>query len=164
MKKHYLLPAIIICLSFSAAVLAQQSGLTPEQEEIRQQLEAYKLSINRADTALASSFWAKSDDVSFIHPRGHEKGWQQVRDNFYGRFASVFTTRDLKSHREVFNVYGDLAVVEFYWIFDAIFKADDKPMQSKGRETQIWRRQGGAWRLFHIHYSGLPASGEREGF
>ena len=68
---------------------------------------------------------------------------------------TMFKTRDLKSSNEIINVYNDVAWVEFYWVFDASF-TDGKPMQTKGRETQILKKIDNQWRIVHVHYSGMP--------
>ena len=36
-------------------------------------------------------------------------------------FGSRFTKRELKTYDETITLYGDSAVVEFYWVFDATF-------------------------------------------
>lgn len=80
-------------------------------------------------------------------------------------FGSRFSKRDLKSYDETITLYGDMAIVEFYWIFDATFVGDDpKQLQTRGRETQVLKKIDKQWRIVHVHYSGMPKTGEREGF
>ncbi len=53
-------------------------------------------------------------------------------------FGNRFTKRDLKSHTESIGIYGDMAILEFYWVFDATFSGPDPDqMQSKVRESQV---------------------------
>ncbi|MBL7844341.1 MAG: nuclear transport factor 2 family protein [Cyclobacteriaceae bacterium] len=158
MKRTILTSAILLV---SILIIAQK----PSKDElaIKQLIEDYKISINKADTILGAKIWAHVPEVSFIHPRGHEKGWKGVKDNFYGMFRTRFNTRDLKSYDEKISVYDEVAWVEFYWIYDATY-SDDKPMQSKGRETQILKKFGKDWKIVHVHYSGMPVTGERQGF
>ena len=132
-------------------------------KEIKQLIEDYKVSINKADTILGAKVWADVPEVTFIHPRGHEKGWKGIKDNFYGMFRTMFKTRDLKSNNEIINVYGDVAWIEFYWVFDATFN-DGNIIQTKGRETQILKKIGNQWQIVHVHYSGLAMTGEKQGF
>ncbi|MDX2046360.1 MAG: nuclear transport factor 2 family protein [Chitinophagaceae bacterium] len=158
MKKIILSLLVILVSSFC---FAQKS--IKDEGEIKQLIEDYKVSINKADTLLGARVWADVPEVSFIHPKGHEKGWKGVKDNFYGMFRTVFKTRDLKSDNEVINVYGNVAWVEFYWVYDATF-ADGQAIQTKGRETQILKKEDNKWRIVHVHYSGMPVTGERRGF
>ena len=78
-------------------------------------------------------------------------------------FAETFVKRDLKTSDERISVYGDAAWAEFYWVFDTTLK-DDTPLQTKGRETQIWKKEGAEWRLIHVHYSGPPVTAPGQGF
>ena len=127
--------------------------------EIKRILEDYKRSVNEADTLLAKTFWLTNSEVSFIHPGGHEIGWEAIKQGIYERFGRLFTTRDLKSYKERISMYGDMAVLEFYWIFDATFAGDDPvPVQTKGRESQVLKKIDDHWRIVHIHYSGMPDS------
>jgi hypothetical protein len=127
-------------------------------------INQYAQSIEQADTVLASKFWAKTHDVSFIHPRGHEHGWSEVKSNIYGMFGTIFTIRKLNCFNEKVAVYGNVAMVEFYWIFDATFKMNNNSIQTKGRETQIWKKVNSEWRLVHVHYSNMPVNAEGQGF
>src|SRR5690606_6420042 len=45
----------------------------------------------------------------------------------------------------------------FYWTFNATLRENGSPVVTRGRETQIYRRENGQWRIVHIHYSSMPA-------
>jgi len=62
------------------------------------------------------------------------------------------------------DVSGDAAVAEFYWDFTAKFRKDGSQIATHGRETQVYYKREGSWRLAHVHYSGMPVSMERQGF
>ena len=119
----------------------------------------YTHSIDQADTVLGSEVWSNTDEVSFINPRGNEYGWNGVK-NIYIFFRDNFTTRKLTFFDLKFADYGNVAWMEFYWIFDATLKMNNSPVQTKGRETQIWRKVNSEWRLVHVHYSGMPDPGQ----
>jgi ketosteroid isomerase-like protein len=148
------------------AVSSPQPKVKADQEAIKDQIVKYVRSIDGADTKLAAEVWADSAEVTFIHPRGHEKGWDQVKKNFYEKtMAGPFSERKLKIVGDVsVHVYGDAAWAEFYWDFVAKFKKDGTPLHTKGRETQVFHKEGGGWRLVHVHYSGMPVGGGRSGF
>jgi len=132
---------------------------------IRSLIEKYAKSIDGADTALAAEVWLNSPDVSFIHPLGHEHGFEQIKQNVYMRLmGDTFLERKLSVHDVSVHVYGDAAWAEFYWDFDAKFRKDGSPLTTHGRETQLYQKEQGRWRLVHVHYSGTPATAERKGF
>jgi hypothetical protein len=111
---------------------------------------------------LASRLWAHTGEVSFIYPRGHEYGWKGVK-KIIAFFRDNFTTRKLSFYNLKSAVYNDFAWVEFYWVFDATMKMNDTPVQTRGRETQVWRKIDREWRLVHVHYSGMPVTGPDQG-
>jgi ketosteroid isomerase-like protein len=139
---------------------AQQAAA--DTAALRTLIEKYAKSVDGADTALASTIWSKSADVSFIHPRGHEHGWQEVKQNVYETLmGATFSERKLTPRDVVVHVYGDTAWAEFYWDFVAKFRSDGAALKTTGRETQIYRKADGHWELVHVHYSGMPASPAR---
>jgi len=122
-------------------------------------IEKYAKSVDDADTTLAAQVWLNSPDVSFIHPLGHEHGFEQIKQNVYQRLmGDTFSERKLSVHDVSVHVYGDAAWAEFYWDFAAKFRKDGSPLATHGRETQLYRKEQGRWRLVHVHYSGMPVS------
>jgi ketosteroid isomerase-like protein len=75
-----------------------------------------------------------------------------------------FSKRSLKVREVTIHVLGDAAWAEFYWTFDATRKKDGKEIQTKGRETQVLNKTKQGWRIVHVHYSGMPVTGEGQGF
>ena len=134
-----------------------------ERAVIKSLIEKYKDSINSADAKKGAALFSQASEVSFIHPRGHEHGWPAIEKDIYGMFAEAFVKRDLKTSDEHISVYGDTAWAEFYWVFDGTLK-DNTSLQTKGRETQIWKKEGSELRLIHVHYSGLPVDAPRQCF
>ena len=117
----------------------------------------YTHSIDVADTALGSAIWAHTAEVSFTNPRGNEYGWENIK-KIYAFFQENFSSRKLTFNHLRFTNYGDVMWLEFFWTFDSKTKPDGKAIQTKGRETQIWKKVNTDWRLVHVHYSGMPVT------
>ena len=101
-------------------------------KELRDKIEMYRESIIHADKPeRAEQVWDTAPETSFIHPRGHERGWEAIRDNFYTKtMANTFSRRELRLTGEpVVHLYGDAAVAEFDWEFTATRRAR-LPVQS----------------------------------
>ena len=142
---------------------AETHNTSAESDEIRRMIGKYAKSIDEADTTLASQVW--SPEVSFIHLRGHEHGFEQIKQNLYRPLmVDTFSERKLNIHDISVHVYGDAAWAEFYWDFVAKFRKDGSPITTHGRETQVYRKTQDGWRLVHVHYSGMPTTEERKGF
>jgi ketosteroid isomerase-like protein len=135
-----------------------------EQSRVQEVIEQYVMSVNRLDTEKAKTLWLEDPKISFIHPRGHETGLEQIIRLFYQETMGKFSQRKLMPYNESITIVGDAALVVFYWKFDATFAHDNSPHHTEGRETQIMIKVDNEWKLMHIHYSGLPVSGDREGF
>ncbi len=132
---------------------------------IKNLIAKYAKSVDDADTTLGAEIWSDSPDVSFAHPLGHEHGFEQIKQNVYKRLmGETFSERKLNIHDVSVRVYGDAAWADFYWDFAARFRKDGSTLATHGRETQIYRKEQGDWRLVHVHYSGMPAAGEGTGF
>jgi len=55
--------------------------------------------------------------------------------------------------------------VTFYWDFHATWRKDGSALTSQGREPDVFVKDaGGAWKLLHVHYSGMPTTNLNRGF
>jgi len=152
----------LLAASDDAAVTPEDVGV---DGAIRGLIADYIRSIDEADTALAAEVWATDLDVMRVDPRGTERGWQEVRENFYQkRMKEMFSSRALTIVGDVaVQVYADAAIAYFWWDFKAAF-ANGRPFHEMGRETQVYAYvDATGWRLVHVHASGPPEVGEREG-
>jgi ketosteroid isomerase-like protein len=147
-------------LAGASPVAWPATGTEKDIAEVRSLITGYAEAVDAADTRLAADIWENTADVSFIHPLGHEHGWEAIKTNVYTKMlGETFSERKLSVKDVVIHVYGDGAWAEFYWDFLATFRKDGTALISHGRETQVYRKAGGRWRLVHVHYSGLPANG-----
>ena len=132
---------------------------------IHRLIAEYAKSVDLADTRLAARVWWNSPEVSFIHPLGWEHGFEQIKQNIYQRLMGEnFSRRNLIVHDVVIHVHQNAAWAEFYWDFHATWRKDGSTLTTHGRETQVYWRIAGRWRLVHVHYSALPVKQEKKGF
>jgi Xaa-Pro aminopeptidase len=143
----------------------RSANLNSDSDEIKNLVAKYTHSIDSCDTNLAAQVWLDSPTATFIHPLGHEHGFTQIKENIYEKlFGQAFSERKLSAHDISVDLSGDSAVAEFYWDFTGKFRHNGSQITTHGRETQIYFKRDGAWRLAHVHYSGMPAAIQREGF
>jgi len=135
----------------------RSSSASADADAIRALIAKYAKSVSDADTSLAAEVWLNSPDVSFINPVGHEHGFEQIKQDVYVHLmGEPFSERNLPVRDVSVHVYGDAAWAEFYWDFAAKLRKDGKPVETHGRETQIYQKQPDGWRLAHVHYSAMP--------
>jgi ketosteroid isomerase-like protein len=159
----------VFCVAALASCRTQrpEPDLASDKRQISAQIEKYAASLGKPEMTLAAGeVWLQSSDVSFIHPRGHERGWEEIQRNFYeNTMEAFFSGRKLQVSDVSVKIFGDAAVAEFYWHFVAKLKKDGSQVETRGRETQVYARTAPKqWRLVHVHYSGMPVTGEAEGF
>jgi ketosteroid isomerase-like protein len=150
--------AFSVCVAIALTVSCESSRTQADdakgaEDAIRQQIARYTAALDAADIDLASQVWRTSPDVSFIHPAGHARGWEEVK-GIYKFFGSSFSERKLTVRDVSVHANGDTAWVEFYWHFVAKQNDDGSAVQTDGRETQIYSKAGTRWQLVHVHYSG----------
>lgn len=155
--KIVLLAMACMFLAGVGSVQAAEDVNAAARKELLQKIEQYVESVKHADDpAYPELVWATSPESTFIHPRGHEFGWETIRDRFYVKtMAGMFSERELKVVGEpVIQIHGDAAVVEFDWEFIATMRKDGSKRNSTGRESQVYVNQPGkGWRIVHVHYS-----------
>ena len=135
-----------------------------EIDDLNRLLDQYARAVGSLDLDLAEQIWSKTHEISFIHPRGHQVGWEDIKQSFYIQTMGLFIKRDLRIKDVSIRILGkDAAWADFYWDFYATFK-DGQALHTTGRETQVWAKESDGWKIVHVHYSGVPTTGKREGF
>ncbi len=148
--------AILAPIVLYGSAVAQ--GTAGDEEQIRGILQKYATSVDNADVSLASEIWSHDPSVSFIFPLGTAHGFQQIADQVYiGAMRTIFSKRELILHQPVIHVYADAAWSEMTWTFHAT-KKDGSAITTEGRETQVYHKEQGTWRIVHVHYSGPPVA------
>ena len=141
------------------------SGSEQDISAIKDVIALYAKSIDAANPDMAKDIWQTDERTTFIHPRGNEYGWEDIKADFYGKtMGESFSKRHLDVHDISVQVYGDSAVAVFYWDFPAVFRADGSPITTHGRETQVYERTADGWKIVHVHYSNMPVNGAKAGF
>jgi ketosteroid isomerase-like protein len=156
-----LTPALVLAPALFLTVLCafvRAQGTGSDEEQIRAVLQRYATSIDNADVPLASEIWSQDPGVTFVHPLGTEHGFKQIADHVYtGIMAGMFSKRELILHEPNIHVYRDAAWSEMTWTFHATTK-DGNTVTTEGRETQVYHKEYGVWRIVLVHYSGPPAA------
>jgi ketosteroid isomerase-like protein len=155
--------AALIMLSLGLARAA--AGVSPDEQAIQHLIAAYATSIDKADTEMADQIWSNAPEVSFIHPRGEEHGRAQIEADVYRNLmGATFSERKLTPKEIAVHVYGETAWSEFQWDFVAKVRKDGSAFHSQGRESQVYHKENGQWHIVHVHYSGMPVTGNLRGF
>lgn len=134
----------LMASSASAATptAAQNEATSTVKQEITEGINRYLYSIDKADPTLGKQLFYVSPETSFIHPRGHERGWSQIAENFYGTtMGKTFSKRTLKLDAPpAIHVYGNAAVAEFDWHFTAVRRDNGRLNTRQAAKARCGRR------------------------
>lgn len=154
--KKILFVTLVALFAVSSATFAR-GGSESERKAVEAIVDAYIKTINDGDLELVDKIWSHDELASFIGPQGRFSGYEEVRDKLVMSFKNGFAKRNLRKDELIIVIEGKSAWAEFTWTFDSVGK-DGTERTSRGRETQIFRKEKDGWKLMHIHYSGIRSN------
>jgi len=128
------------------------------EEEVRHASKQFYTALNRmanGDPGPMASAWSHGPEVTALHPiDGREIGWEAVNASFE-RFAQIATDGNIDLKDQLIHVDGDVAYE--LGVEQGECKLGGHPVPIKHRVTNIYRREGGGWRMIHHHSDTSPA-------
>ena len=127
------------------------------ESEIRKASEAFYAALNRMGNGVKgamSEIWSHGPDVTAMHPiGGRSTGWEAVRESF-DQVAGMASDAKIGLRDQYIQVLGDVAYelgVEF-----GKFKMAGNAVDLEHRVTNIYKREGGRWKVVHHHTDTSP--------
>jgi ketosteroid isomerase-like protein len=108
------------------------------------------------DIAPMKAVWSHAADVTYMGPTGqYDRGWDAVLKNWEGQAAMKLGGKVEPANMQI--VAGrDLAVVSLYEMGENT-NAQGKVERLKLRATNIFRKEGGKWKMVGHHTDTLPS-------
>jgi hypothetical protein len=155
MKKIILFACVVcaICLWMQTLVHSAANTDSGFQAFLTRWAEAQSSFINGDPTLWKQNAWHGDEATIFGAFGGHEKSWNEVGPR-YNWASSQFKESGAKIRVEYLNtgVSGNLAfTVAIEHQGNVRLGNQDKPAPRALRVTQIFRKEGGAWKLLHRH-------------
>jgi ketosteroid isomerase-like protein len=132
--------------------------LMSAEEEVREASSKFYAALSsmlNGDAGPLAGIWSHSATVTTMHPiGGREVGWDQVRKSWQ-QVAQISSGGQGKLVDQVIRIVGDLAYelgVERGQVTLA-----GQQVTIDHRVTNIYRREGGAWKVVHHHTDVAPA-------
>ncbi len=126
-------------------------------DEVRQASERFYAALNHeltGDSGPMSAIWAHSGDVTTLHPIGdREVGWEQVWPAWQ-QAANAFSEGQVQLRDQLIRVGTDLAYV--VGIEEGTATLAGEQVQFSQRVTNVYRREGGEWKIVHHHTDSSP--------
>lgn len=128
------------------------------EAEIRAASDGFYSALNKMANGDASSMadvWANSENVTSMHPiGGREVGWEAVGNSF-AKVASLAGGGKIWVTDQRIQVLGDTAYEVA--VEHGEMKLGGHDANFEHRVTNIYHRQGDAWKLVHHHTDTSPA-------
>lgn len=128
------------------------------EDQVRSASERFYAGLNRMANgergALADS-WSHSAGVTAMHPiGGRQVGWDAVRDSF-DQVAEIASDGDIGLRDQHIHVAGDMAYE--VGVEHGTCTLAGHPVRLEHRVTNIYQREGEAWKMVHHHTDTSPA-------
>jgi ketosteroid isomerase-like protein len=127
-------------------------------DEVRKASAQFYTALNRMANGDASSMadiWSHSAAVTTMHPiGGREVGWDNVRPP-WEQVAQLCTAGQVRLDDQLLQAVGDLAYEVGNERGQITIAGEQVPIEQ--RVTNVYRREGGSWKIVHHHTDLSPA-------
>lgn len=124
-------------------------------EQILNKVKQYQEVVKTKNKALFDDLWSNEGECVLISIVTEFIGKENIYNQFFVEgLGSYYEKIELITEKMEIRFYGDdLAVVVFGYHTDCLRKETLEPYSIQGLETQIYRKENGDYKLFHVHYS-----------
>jgi ketosteroid isomerase-like protein len=127
------------------------------EDEVRAAAERFYAALNsvvNSDAGPMADVWSQTADATTMHPiGGRQVGWDQVWGSWQ-QVAGIASGGSVRLGDRLIRVIGDAAYELGTEHVDATLA--EQPVRTEVRVTNIYRREGGVWRIVHHHADASP--------
>jgi len=127
------------------------------EDEVRKASEKFYAALNlmlKGNAGPLADIWSHGATVTTMHPVGGlEIGWEKVKDT-WEKVAKLASDGRVKLNDPLIQVSGDIAYE--VGTEEGQTKLAGHPVSIKHRVTNIYRREGGEWKVVHHHTDVSP--------
>ena len=116
---------------------------------VRTALYDAELALHNGDPGPRRALWSVNEPVSVLGAWRNAHGQQQIDELFAGLGKSFSDCTSYEFELQAFDVVGDMAYTAGLEHTSA--SVDGEPRTYTLRATQVYRREGGEWRVVHRH-------------
>jgi ketosteroid isomerase-like protein len=108
-----------------------------------------EFALHNGDANLRRALWSRNDPVSILGAWRNANGQQEVEEVFTALEKSFSDCTSYTFELSAFDVVGDMAYTVGFEHSSA--SVDGQPRSYVLRATQMYRREGGEWKVAHRH-------------
>ena len=122
------------------------------EDDIRSASNQFYAALNKmlnGNAVPLADIWSHGSDVTTMHPiGGREVGWDDVRQA-WEQVAQISSDGQVRLEDQLISIGGDMACEVGTELGRA--KLGDQEVSFDHRVTNVYRREGGAWKIIHHH-------------
>jgi len=122
------------------------------EEDIRRASDKFYRALNstlNGDSTPMADVWSRNADVSAMHPSDAiATGWEEIRAS-WEKFAKISSNGKVELRDQRICVGEDLAYEIGFELVNGLMGKDQ--FQAKFRVSNVYRREGGEWKMVHHH-------------
>jgi ketosteroid isomerase-like protein len=124
-------------------------------DEVKAASDRFYSALSRMDVKELPEVWSHGDSVTAMHPMGGEQvGWQAVRESFE-QTAGVAEDLQVTITDQLIEAGEDMAYE--VGVERGRGRIGGEAITFEHRVTNVYRREGGQWKLVHHHTDISPA-------
>lgn len=129
-----------------------------EIDEVRKASNQFYTALSRmaeGENDTMENVWPHNDSITTMHPiGGRETGWEAVKGSFNG-VGQLASGGKVELKDQLIRVLGDVA----YEVGneEGELKVSGKQIKIDQRVTNIYKKEGGSWKVIHHHADISPA-------
>jgi ketosteroid isomerase-like protein len=108
-----------------------------------------ELALHNGDVALRRALWSRNEPVSVMGAARNAHGQEELDELFTDLGRSFSDCRSYAFEVRAYDVVGDMAYTTGYEHTST--SIDGQPRSYTLRATQVYRREGGEWKVAHRH-------------
>jgi ketosteroid isomerase-like protein len=128
------------------------------EDEVRKASNQFYAALNNmasGDAGSMADVWSHSPDVTTMHPiGGREVGWNEVAGP-WRQIAGLASGGQVKLTDQLIRATGDIAYEVGLEKGQITLAGRQVPIEH--RVTNVYRREGGTWKIVHHHTDASPA-------
>lgn len=128
------------------------------ENEVRAASTQFYAALNsmiNGDVGPLGDIWSHSEDATTMHPiGGREVGWDEV-EGPWAQVASLSSGGQVELDDQLLRVGGDIAYELGTERGQAVMAGEQVSIEQ--RVTNVYRREGGTWKIVHHHTDLSPA-------
>jgi ketosteroid isomerase-like protein len=149
-----MITVVMITVSTGCSIMQDKKDEGSVQAAVAQFYTALNAMFN-GDLAPMDAIWSHADDVTYMGPAGgYRVGWDQVRADWQQQAAQKLGGT-VKPEAARITMSKDLAVVHNYEKGENT-NAEGNPAMVSIRATNVFRKEGGKWKMIGHHTDLLP--------